>query len=161
MTSLARPAHASQLYFPAIVRSEHDSPLDALIAACVPRPEAMDLVAASWAEGDANCLLAFVDGGRTIVVLRTPAGRWAACNAFLGSLYATSQEADQRLGKLCKAHRQAYVASLPSGHIDNATPGNLHVDLADGDDGPRSARRKSLKRWPATTGGDNKTPAPI
>jgi len=141
MTLLARHAHAAQLYFPAIVRSEHDSPLDALIAACVPRPEAMDLVTASWAARDANCLLAFLEGGRAIVVLRTPAGRWAACNAFVGSLYATSQEAFQRLGKLRKPHRQAYVASLPMECIDHAMQGNLPADAADGDDHASSARR--------------------
>jgi hypothetical protein len=93
----------------------------------------MDLVAASWADRDSNCLLAFVDGGRPVVVLRTPAGRWAACNAFLGSLYATAQEADQHLGKLRKPRRQAYVVSLPRDHIHTATPGNLLGKLAAGD----------------------------
>jgi hypothetical protein len=121
----------------------------------------MDLVAASWAARDAHCLLAFLDGGRAIIVLRTPAGRWVACNAFLGSLYATSQEADQRLEKLRKPRRHAYVASLPGDHIDNATPGNLHADLTDGDEDRRSGRRKSPKRWPAMTSSNNKTPAPI
>jgi hypothetical protein len=85
----------------------------------------MDLVAASWADRYSNCLLAFVDGGRPVVVLRTPAGRWAACNAFLGSLYATAHEADQHLEKLRKPRREAYVVSLQRGHIHTATPGNL------------------------------------
>ncbi|EXI78456.1 MAG: hypothetical protein AW10_03063 [Candidatus Accumulibacter appositus] len=143
MTSLARRAHPAQLYFPALARSEHDSPLDALIAACVPRPEAMDLVAASWAARDSNCLLAFLDGGRAIAVLRTPAGRWATCNAFLDHLYASSQDAHRRLEKRCKRHRQAYVVSLPVGRIDHATLGKLLADVADGD--ANSVRRTTPK----------------
>ena len=159
MTSLAR--QAAHLYFPAIVRSEHDSPLDALVAACVPRPEAMDLVAASWADRYSNCLLAFVDGGRPVVVLRTPAGRWAACNALLGSLYATAHEADQRLEKLRKPRREAYVVSLPRGHIHPATPGNLLAKLAAGDaDEEISVRRKTQKRQSATTD-RKKTPSAV
>lgn len=120
MNSLAR--RDAQLYFAAIVRSEHDSPLDALVASCVPRHEAMELMAASWACPGSHCLLALVDGGRPVVVLRTPTGRWAACNAFLGQLYATWQEADQRRAKLGKPCRQSYVVRFPAGRIGNPAP---------------------------------------
>ncbi|WP_313951522.1 hypothetical protein [Accumulibacter sp.] len=112
MDFTAKPAgHA---YFPAIVRTEHDSPIDALVAACVPRHEAMNLVAASWADEDSSCLVASVDGGRPVVVLRTPGGRWAACNAFVAVLYSTPQQADRRLGELLKGQRHGYVACLPA-----------------------------------------------
>jgi hypothetical protein len=113
MTPSAKfPGHG---YFPAIVRVERDSPIDALVAACIPRDEAMDLVAASWAKGGAACLVATLDGGRQVVVLRTPEGRWAACNAFLGDLCATHQEADRRLCQLLKRSREGYVVCLESG----------------------------------------------
>ncbi len=102
-------------YFPAIVRVECDSPIDALVAACIPRHEAMDLVAASWSKGGTACIVATLDGGRQVVVLRTPEGRWAACNAFLGKLCATRQEADRRLSQLLKHSRQGYVVCLESG----------------------------------------------
>ena len=112
----------------------------------------MDLVAASWADRYSNCLLAFVDGGRPVVVLRTPAGRWAACNAFLGSLYTTSQAADQHLGKLRRIRRQTYLVSLPMTHIDTARSVNLRAKLASGAaDQERSARRNAPKHSPATT----------
>lgn len=117
-------------YFPAIVCVECDSPIDALIALCIPRHEAMDLVAASWKESDSPCLVATLDGGRPVVVLRTPEGRWAACHAFLNDLYATHQEADRRLARLLKRHRNGYVACLrlmnsPADHW----PGLAHLDL--------------------------------
>jgi hypothetical protein len=75
----------------------------------------MDLVAASWAKGGTACIVATLDGGRQVVVLRTPEGRWAACNAFLGKLCATRQEADRRLSQLLKHSRQGYVVCLESG----------------------------------------------
>ena len=102
----------AQTYFPAIVRTEHDSPLDALVAACVPRHEAMDLLTASWAGADRHCLIAVVDGGRPVAVLRTPAGRWVACNVYLADLCATPGQAAQRLEKLLKSTRRGYVACL-------------------------------------------------
>jgi hypothetical protein len=101
-------------YFPAIVRVERDSPIDALVALCVPRHEAMNLVAASWAASASGCLLATLDGGRSVVVLRTAEGRWAACNAYLGLLSATHQEADLRLRKLLKRRDRGYVACAPA-----------------------------------------------
>lgn len=99
-------------YFPAIVRVEVDSPIDALVALCIPRAEAMDMLAAAWAAGESSCLLATVDGGRQVVVLRTPEGRWAACNAFLSQLCATRCEAERRLAKLLKSDRRGYVACI-------------------------------------------------
>lgn len=105
---------ATHIHFPAIVRSEHDSPLDALLAVCIPRPEALNLLAAAWAIGGSDCLFSILDGGRPVVVLRTPQGRWAACNAHLGELSLTLHQADRRRAKLEKGQRQAYLASLPS-----------------------------------------------
>lgn len=110
MNPLAWPA--AHAYFPAIVCTEHDSPIDALLALCVPREEAMDLVTASWGEGKASCLVAALDGGRPVVVLRTPEGRWAACNAFFGDLCSTPEEAARRLSRLLKRRRRGYVAWL-------------------------------------------------
>ncbi|SBT08442.1 conserved hypothetical protein [Candidatus Accumulibacter aalborgensis] len=112
MNALAWPAAHS--YFPAIVCTEHDSPIDALVALCVPRDEATDLVAASWAAGRSSCLVTALDGGRPVVVLRTPDGRWAACNAFFGDLCSTPEEAARRLSRLLKRRRRGYVAWLPA-----------------------------------------------
>ena len=105
-------------YFPAIVCTVCDSPIDALVALCVPRNEAMDLVAASWPESGAGCLVTTLDGGRPVAVLLTPDGRWAACNAFLDLLCATPQEAGRRLEKLLRRGRQGYV-----GQVRRAPPG--------------------------------------
>jgi len=99
-------------YFPAIVCVECDSPIDALIALCVPRDEAMDLVAASWRNGESTCVLATVDGGRSVAALRTPEGRWAACNAFLDKRCNSPQEARRELGKLLKRGRRGYIGVL-------------------------------------------------
>ncbi|MDD5298157.1 MAG: hypothetical protein PHU46_14705 [Rhodocyclaceae bacterium] len=99
-------------YFPAIVCVVCDSPVDALIALCVRREEAMRLVAASWAGGGAECIVATLHGGRTIAVLRTPEGRWAACNAFLDEFFATPQAAGRRLAELLRRGRHGYV-----GHV--------------------------------------------
>ena len=103
-----------QLYFPAILRVECDSPIDALVAASIPRQEAMDLVAASWGNSEPSCLIAATDGGRPVVVLRTPEGRWAACNAFLDHLCATYEEADRSLSKVLKRNHRGYVACFPT-----------------------------------------------
>ncbi len=51
------------LFLPAIIRSEHDSSLDALVALDLPRGEAMDLTVAGWG-GAPLAILAAVDGGR-------------------------------------------------------------------------------------------------
>lgn len=102
-------------YFPAIVCLVCDSPIDALVALCVRRDEAMLLVTASRASIDAECIVATLHGGRSIAVLRTPEGRWAACNAFLDELFATPQEAGRRLDRLLKRGRLGYV-----GHVRRA-----------------------------------------
>ena len=104
---------AGHRYFPATLCSEHDSPIDALVALCVPRDEAMDLVAASWRGRAADCILATIDGGRDVAALRTAQGRWAACHAFLEHGGATRAEAERQLHKLLKRGRQGCVGLLP------------------------------------------------
>jgi hypothetical protein len=99
-------------YFPAIVCVVCDSPIDALVALCLPRDEAMALVTASWRESGAGCIVATLHGGRPIAVLPTPEGRWAGCNAFLDELFATPQEAGRRLDQLLKRGRLGYVGYL-------------------------------------------------
>lgn len=113
MTTLVSPNPSAVRYFPAILCIECDSPIDALIAMCIPRDEAMDLVTAAWplaAEGP-QCLVSVVDGGRPIVALRTPEGRWAGCNAFLDHACSTPDEAERLLSKLLKRGRRGYVAA--------------------------------------------------
>ena len=99
-------------YFPAILCVECDSPIDALVALCIPREEATDLVAASWRNEESWCVMATVDGGRSVAALRTPEGRWAACNAFTEPSYATRSEAERQLQKLLKRGRRGYVGEL-------------------------------------------------
>ena len=103
------------VYFPAIVCVECDSPIDALLALCVPRDEAMALVAASWRECAAGCIVTTLDGGRPVAVLPTSDGRWAACNAFLDDVCATPGEAQRRLLRLLKRGRQGYIGRLLKG----------------------------------------------
>jgi len=104
------PDHDSaKPYFPAVVCVECDSPIDALLALCVPRDEAMDLVAASWRDDEGECILTTVDGGRSVAAIRTPTGQWAACHAFLDHACATRKEAERQLGKLLKRGRRGYV----------------------------------------------------
>ncbi|WP_294254654.1 hypothetical protein [Propionivibrio sp.] len=99
----------SHRFFPAIVCGECDSPVDALVALCVARDEAMDLVAASWPCNDTGCILAVLDGGRTVAAIRTPEGRWAACNAFLGQASSSRLEAERNLQQLIRRGRRGYV----------------------------------------------------
>jgi hypothetical protein len=108
----AKKTVAVRSYFPAIVCVECDSPIDALVALCIPRDEAMNLVAASWRGGESTCVLATVDGGRSVAALRTPQGRWAACNAFLDKRFKSKREAERELGKLLKRGRRGYVGML-------------------------------------------------
>jgi hypothetical protein len=96
-------------FFPAIVCTVCDSPIDALVALCVPRAEAMMLFTASWRSGETECIMATLHGGRPIAVIHTPEGRWAACNAFLDEFFATPQEAGRRLDRLLKRGRHGYV----------------------------------------------------
>ena len=106
------PVLGMHSYFPAIICVECDSPIDALVSLCVPRDEAMDLVAASWRSDHATCVLATVDGGRAVAALRTPEGRWAACNAFLDYCCSSHSEAERHLQKLLKRGRRGYVGVL-------------------------------------------------
>jgi hypothetical protein len=112
MTSATTPPRGG--YFPAIACIVCDSPIDALVALCVRRNEAMMLVAASWQTADAAAsLVATLHGGRRVAVLPTPEGRWAACNAFVDELFATPQEAGRKLAQLLKRGRYGYVGYLP------------------------------------------------
>jgi hypothetical protein len=102
-------------YFPAIVCIVCDSPIDALVALCVPRKEAMELVIASCWGDETGCIVTTLHGGRPVAALRTPERRWAACNAFMDELFATPQEASRRLAELLRRGRQGYV-----GHVHHA-----------------------------------------
>ncbi len=119
------------VYFPAILRVECYSPIDALVALSIPRREATDLVAASWGDSEPDCLLAITDGGRPVVVLLTPEGRWAGCNAFLGNLCATYQEADRLLGKVRKRQHRGYVARMPTRQAALAAPDKARLNWPD------------------------------
>ena len=110
MNSTTKTDH--RRYFPAILCAEFDSPIDALVALCIPRDDAMDLVAASWRGDDSACVVALVDGGRAVAALLTPKGRWAACNAFLDHCCSTPREAERQLEKLLKRGRRGYVGVL-------------------------------------------------
>lgn len=112
-----------RFYFPAIVCVECDSPIDALVTLCVPRDEAMNLVAASWPDSESACILATVDGGRSVAALRTPAGRWAACNAFPEKGCDNRGEAERELRKLLKRGRRGYVAVLGRDASESERPG--------------------------------------
>ena len=113
MTSIRNSA--ARRYFPAVLCAECDSPIDALLSLCVPRDEAMDLVAASWQSGEPTCILATVDGGRSVVAIRTPQGRWAACHAFLEQACTTPNEAERQLQKLLKRGRKGLVGTAMIG----------------------------------------------
>ena len=105
-------------YFPAVLCLLCDSPIDALVALCVPRDEAMELVAASWASGQSACVLATLDGGRTVAALRTEQGRWAACNAFHEQACATRHDAERALKKLLGRGRRGYVGTIQQTAFD-------------------------------------------
>lgn len=100
--------NADLYYFPAVIRSEHDSPIDALVALGVPRDESMELVAASWNQPGLS-LLTQVDGGRPVVVLPLGGGRWAACNAYPEQSCREANEAARRAEKLAKRGRRGLV----------------------------------------------------
>jgi hypothetical protein len=110
-----------EIYFPAVICAEYDSPIDALVSLHVPQDEAMDLVTAAWVNGRARCVLARVDGGRHVGAILLPNGRWAACNAFVGQVCATPREAERRLKKLAKRGQQGTVGTAPADcAIENA-----------------------------------------
>jgi hypothetical protein len=98
-----------EIYFPAVICAEYDSPIDALVGLRLARDEAMDLVAAAWANGASRCILAQRDGGRFVAAILLSDGRWAACNAFVEQSCATPQEARRRLAKLVKRGRRGTV----------------------------------------------------
>ena len=102
-------------YFPAVLCALCDSPIDALVALCVPRDEAMELVAAAWADDPPSCVLATLDGGRNVAALRTEQGRWAACNAFHELACATRSDAERALQKLLGRRRSGYVGVIATG----------------------------------------------
>ena len=102
-------------YFPALLCVLCDSPIDALVALCVPRDEAMELVTAAWGSEPPQCVLATIDGGRCVAALRTAQGRWAACHAFHELASATRSDAERALQKLLKRGRRGYVGVIPSG----------------------------------------------
>jgi hypothetical protein len=97
------------LYFPAVLCALCDSPIDALVALCVPRDEAMALVVASWGDDPPSCVLATLDGGRRVAALRTEQGRWAACNAFHEYASTTRGDAERALQKLLSRGRRGYI----------------------------------------------------
>ncbi len=101
-----------EFYFPAVICAVYDSPIDALIGLHVPHDDAMDLVAAAWMGEDTGCVLATVDGGRSVAAIRLPDGRWAACNAFVAESCATPDEARRRLKKLLKRGRRGTIGSI-------------------------------------------------
>ena len=102
-------------YFPAVLCVLCDSPIDALVALCVPRDEAMELVAAAWADDPPSCVLATLDGGRNVAALRTEQGRWAACNAFHELASATRSDAERALQKLLGRRRSGYIGIVATG----------------------------------------------
>jgi len=111
-----RHMNAPLTYFPAILRSEHDSPIDALVALGVPREECMELVAACWHQAShrsGHSLLAWVDGGRAVAVLPLANGRWA-CNAYPDQACSSQREAARRVEKLAKRGRQGLVGVVPA-----------------------------------------------
>ena len=101
--------------FPAVICAVFESPIDALIGLHVPQDEAMNLVAASWRTLDSSCVIATIDGGRNVAALRTPEGRWAACNAFLDYRCPTERDAERQLQKLLKRGRRGCVGTLAAG----------------------------------------------
>lgn len=103
-------------FLPAIIRSEHDSALDALVALDLPRDEAMDLTVAAWggAEGAGLAILASVNGGRPVAAVPLPGGRWAACNVYVEHAAQNRNEAGRRLQKLLRRGRRGIVAEFRS-----------------------------------------------
>ncbi len=104
-------------FVPVVVCSEHDSPIDALLAMHVPHDDASDAVTAALhaADGDLSAgfaVLAAVDGGRAVAAVRTEEGRWAAGNAFPEKASTTPAGAERELRRLLKRGRRGLVAHL-------------------------------------------------
>lgn len=120
------PNRFSVRYFPAVVRAEFDSPLDALRSLCVPHAEAMDLVVASWqtvGKEDADSayagesIVTTIDGGRRVAILPLAGGRWAACYVYLGQATASRAEAERRLRKLVRGKKRGLVGVAEAMHL--------------------------------------------
>ena len=103
-------------FLPGIIRSEHDSALDALVTQEQTREKAMDLMVAAWggAEGAGLAILASVDGGRPVAAVPLPGGRWAACNVYVEHAASSRSEAGRRLQKLLRRGRHGIVAEFRS-----------------------------------------------
>jgi hypothetical protein len=106
-----------EVYFPAVILGEYDSPIDALLSLRVAHDEAMDLVAAAWADGRARCVLARVDGGRCVAAIPIPGGRWVACNAFVEQSCAMPREAKRCLDRLLKRGRRGMIGAIPAERV--------------------------------------------
>ena len=103
-------------FFPVVVCSAHDSPLDALLAMHVAQDEAADAVAAALFTAvdppPGFAVLAEVDGGRAVAAVHTADGRWAAGNAFPEQGGATYAVAERTLSRVVKRGRHSLVAHL-------------------------------------------------
>ncbi|QWT46574.1 hypothetical protein [Azospira inquinata] len=104
-------------YFPAVCRSLHHSPVDALVALGVPRDECLDLVTSSWGGSEDRALLAWIDGGRPVAALARPGGLWAACNAYLEYASPDPGEAARRLAKVLKRGRRGWVGRIGASQL--------------------------------------------
>jgi hypothetical protein len=120
------PNHSNDLFFPAIICGQFDSPIDALVSLCVAHDEAMDLVASSWrgaaSSCTTSCIVATIDGGRSVAVLRGDDGRWTACNAFLDHASASRSEAERQLKKLLRRGRSGTIGVLPRASAPEKKP---------------------------------------
>jgi hypothetical protein len=116
---LCRKAFASKtpgmsdelLFFPAIIRSEHEAVIDALAALDIPRGEAMNLSVAGWGQA-VGPILAEVDGGRPVAAVPLLDGRWAACNTFPGHACKSLADAERTLSRLLKRGRRGLAIGV-------------------------------------------------
>ncbi|HOL64563.1 MAG TPA: hypothetical protein PLB97_04425 [Accumulibacter sp.] len=111
-------AGAEFVYFPATIRLECDSPLDALIRAGVGQHAALNLIVAAWDKQETDCLLANIDGGRHVVVTRLPGERWVACHPWLMDPCASIQEAEKRMQKRRRHQTRGIVVKIARAVID-------------------------------------------
>lgn len=102
---------AEFLYFPAIIRSEHEAAIDALAALDIPRGEVMNLLVAGWGRAG-GAILTEVDGGRPVAAVPLPDGRWAACNTFPGHVCGSQADAERTLSRLLKRGRRGLVVCV-------------------------------------------------
>ena len=100
-----------KIYFPAVIHSVHASPIDALTSLCVPNDEASSIVIASWYRST-QCLFAVVNGGRTVVAIKTGEVEWAACNTYLDYASPSFEEAKRQLERILKRGQNGMVGEL-------------------------------------------------